>query len=87
MFRPFFIVFSTAAIGAAVSGCTPDAEPSAAGSDPSLTLCAEPRPEACTREYLPVCARLQGGDSKTYGNACDACADPSVMGHRPGPCD
>jgi hypothetical protein len=87
MFRPFLIVFSTMAIGASVSGCTPDSEPSDAGSDPSLTLCVEPRPQTCTREFVLVCGQPRSGDSKTYANACDACADSSIMGHRPGPCD
>lgn len=28
-----------------------------------------PRPEYCTREYAPVCAR-RGGDRKTFANGC-----------------
>ncbi|MCV0395041.1 MAG: hypothetical protein K5872_02410 [Rhizobiaceae bacterium] len=29
------------------------------------------RPQACTREYRPVCAR-RGGNVRTFGNACEA---------------
>ena len=34
----------------------------------------EPGPAFCTREYAPVCA-VQGGDRRTFGNACVARAE------------
>jgi len=49
-------------------------------------LCTDPRPEICTREYLPVCARLEDGRQKTYSNGCTACSDPAVTGYQPGEC-
>jgi Kazal-type serine protease inhibitor domain len=51
-----------------------------------LTMCTEPRPEACTRDYVPVCGSAKEGAAKTYGNACEACADASVAAWAPGEC-
>lgn len=57
------------------------------GGEPSnMQRCAEPRSPVCTREYRPVCGQQKDGSWRTYGNACDACADPNVSRHRPGPC-
>ena len=65
----------------------------------NMVRCAEPRPEVCTREYRPVCALRDTGkrclappcegatEWVTRPNACDACTDPKVIGHRPGACD
>lgn len=52
----------------------------------SLTLCPEPRPEICTREYRPVCAQMHSGGSKTYATGCTACADADVAGYGDGAC-
>jgi len=54
--------------------------------DNSYILCEEPRPEICTREYVPVCGKLIDGSLKTYGNCCEACADKNVLGYKPEPC-
>jgi len=53
----------------------------------TLTPCQEPRPQVCTREYRPVCAKLQDGGFKTYANGCTACTDPAVAGYRDGACE
>ena len=52
----------------------------------NLTTCTEPRPQACTRDYVPVCGSAKEGAAKTYGNACEACADAAVVGWAPGEC-
>jgi hypothetical protein len=80
------------------SACSsqPPAEPE---SEPAsdYTACEDPRPEMCTREFLPVCAERDTGircvttpcDSTewvTLATACTACSDSKVLGHRPGAC-
>ncbi len=73
--------------------CEPPVQPSEQGTD-----CTEPRPQMCTREYQPVCGLRDTGircvtepcpsiENKTYGNACDACADPDVISYSPGACE
>ena len=58
----------------------------AAVEEPPVTACAEPRPQACTMEYIPVCGHGYDGERKTYPNACSACADSEVAGRHPGAC-
>jgi len=53
----------------------------------ALTVCTEPRPQMCTRDYRPVCAQLSDGTFKTYSNGCTACSDISVTGYRKGACE
>ncbi|MFV1998067.1 MAG: hypothetical protein ACC641_08655 [Acidiferrobacterales bacterium] len=59
--------------------------------DPSVTnanftQCTEPRPQICTREYLPVCATLLDASHKTYATGCTACSDPDTVGYVADPC-
>ena len=51
-----------------------------------LILCEEPRPQICTREYNPVCAKLHNGVSKTHSTGCTSCSDPDVVGYKMGAC-
>lgn len=68
-------------LGACASG-----QSNPAASD-SLTVCIDPRPQICTMDYTPVCAELQNGETKTYANACGACADADVVSHRASACE
>jgi hypothetical protein len=69
-----------------------------AGLADGYVECVVPRPELCTREYRPVCALRDLGircvtrpcdswETKTFPNACTACADDAVQGWRPGECE
>jgi hypothetical protein len=58
-----------------------------AGEEPELTACTEPRPQVCTMDYTPVCARHEDGSYKTYSNGCTACANPSVAAYMEGACE
>lgn len=74
--------------------------PGECASAPSeeYVACEDPRPDACTKEYNPVCASVDNGircitqpcpseDRKTYATGCTACADKNVYGYTPGACD
>ena len=65
-----------------LAGCAGNPSP----EDRQATQCTEPRPEACTLEYLPVCARLADGSQATYASACSACADVAVVSYVPEQC-
>ena len=54
---------------------------------PGLTTCEDPRPQVCTLQYQPVCGFSSVDGFKTYSNACSACSDEIVTGHRPGACE
>lgn len=64
----------------------------------AFVTCEEPRRQACTKEFRPVCADVDTGvrcvttpcpstERRTYGNSCMACADPKVLGYFPRSCD
>lgn len=50
------------------------------------TDCTNPRPQACTMQYDPVCGQKDDGSSDTYGNACSACGDSDVLSWVDGEC-
>ncbi len=60
---------------AMLAGCSSASRP----VPDSAGLCEEPRPQMCTREYLPVCGVQDNSLAKTYGNACTACAEQQVV--------
>jgi len=60
----------------------------------TFVQCKNPRPEFCTKEYRPVCAKKDTGircvttpcpsnEKVTYSNACTACTDAKVHGYTP----
>jgi len=80
--QPFGVLLAAAIL----FGCSAGSVPQDAPDDPTLTRCVDPRPQVCTREYRPACGESQDGSKKTFGNACTACSDQAVVGHRPGEC-
>jgi len=49
------------------------------------------RPQACTKEYAPVCGYIHdcegGACTSTFGNKCTACAEENVDGYVEGACE
>ena len=78
--------------------CQPVNKPNNPFKEPESTvMCKDPRPEFCTREYRPVCAKKDTGtrcvttpclssEEVTYPNACVACSDSKVFSHTAGAC-
>lgn len=52
-----------------------------------VILCEQPRPQICTREYDPVCAKLNDGSIRTYATGCTSCADSKVESYTKGACE
>jgi len=51
-----------------------------------LIICEEPRPQICTHEYNPVCAKMKDGSTKTGSTGCTSCSDTEVVGYKMGAC-
>jgi hypothetical protein len=79
------LIFALVAIVGLACASSPQ-EPDDTAEEPPVTACAEPRPQACTMEYIPVCGHSYGGERKTFPNACSACADSEVAGRHSGAC-
>jgi len=87
-----YIAFCTAFLFITLSSCaantsTEDTNSGKAESkEKKITICTEPRPQICTREYNPVCATLNDGSVKTYATGCTACSDTKVIHYMAGVC-
>lgn len=86
---PRRICFLTAVVtvGFLITACSPAPSAPTVSQATDLTACEDPRPQVCTANYDPVCGSLGEGSRKTYANACSACGDAAVSGHRPGACE
>ncbi len=57
--------------------------------------CTDPRPEACTKEYMPVCGQVQVQcitepcdiQKQTFSNKCEACANELTISYTEGACE
>lgn len=80
-------VISLVLISVLISACAAYSEKDADPSVSDLIICQEPRPQICTNEYNPVCARLKDGTTRTDATGCTACSDPEVVGYKMGACE
>lgn len=93
MTRALMLILMLALGGCQTSGSTDS------GDHQSLTLCdPDNRPEICTREYRPVCAKVDSGVRcvkepcpsfawKTMATGCTACSQQGVIGWVEGACE
>lgn len=91
-----FLVLLTGYVMVACQSTRPDiAKPEV--SKAPMVACKDPRPQMCTREYRPVCAKRDTGvrcvttpcpseEWVTKSNACTACSDEKVFGYLDGAC-
>jgi len=91
-FRPVCAILDNGQLSTYDNACTACADDAVAGhypdacAGPAMTACQDPRPQICTLDYRPVCGQSTTGETKTYGNACMACGDASVIGSFEGEC-
>lgn len=94
--RTKLLMFSILLLTSVLSmGC---ATPQESPPPPTMTECGTPRPQMCTYIYDPVCGAILTGvqcittpcpatEYKTFGNACNACADSRTTGYMAGACE
>ncbi len=54
---------------------------------PGLVKCPEERPEMCTMQYEPVCAKLLDNTLQIFSNSCSACAEKQTVAYHVGDCN
>ena len=87
MWRLTAVILSVLLAGCGTSQSpAPALPPEPAPVEDPVAQCSEPRPQVCTMEYNPVCARRMDDTSGTYSSPCNACADDSVTRYVPGVC-
>jgi hypothetical protein len=79
------------------SGCGCEPIPAETPNEGKLQAidCTNPRPEACTKEYMPVCGQVQVQCirapcdlvKQTFGNKCEACANSLTISYTKGACE
>jgi len=79
------IVFSTLFYLFTLNACTTTSNQDRVDAK-DKTICTNPRPLICTRDYRPVCAESKGGRFRTYSNGCSACSNPDIVSYLEGDC-
>jgi hypothetical protein len=69
-----------------IVGCASGPETRNAERYADHQLCPQERPQVCTMEYNPVCARLEDGRNKEFPSACSACSQAEVVAYKPDAC-
>ena len=72
------LVICSMVVPAFADGYPEEGLPESGGAIEALTICHELRPQICTMDYQPVCAKLEDGTFKTYSNGCTACTDTAA---------
>lgn len=76
------------------SGCGCEPIPATEGKLQAID-CTNPRPQACTKEYMPVCGQVQVQCittpcdlvKETFANKCTACANELTISYTEGECE
>lgn len=84
--KSYLLFFAVLVAIVFMTGCVSTSGVESGSGGNALTICPEPRPQMCTMDYRPVCGELKDGSSKTFSNACMACAAVEVVGYRNGEC-